>query len=63
MFSSSVNLETNIRVGKDFLIKIPFNSENVEDEEFYFSCMMKLPLHPEHAEEENNNSFTSVKEF
>ena len=52
MFSTSIYLETNIRVGKDFLMKIPFHSENVEEEKFYFSCMMKLPLHPEHAEDE-----------
>ena len=51
IFSSFVNGEANIRVGKDFLMKFPFHSENVEEEE-YFSCIMKLPLNPEHAEEE-----------
>ena len=32
IFSFSVNAEANIRVGKDFLMKLPFHSEIVEEE-------------------------------
>ena len=32
-FSSSVNGQANIGVGKAFLIKLPFHSEKVEEEE------------------------------
>ena len=35
-FSSSVNGEANIGVGKAFLMKHPFHSENVEEEEYLF---------------------------
>ena len=35
IFSSSVNSETKIRVGKDLLLKLPFHPENVEEEEFF----------------------------
>ena len=39
-------------MGKDLLMKLPLQSENVEEEEYFFYCIMKLPLHPQHAEEE-----------
>ena len=35
IFSSSVNGETNIRAGKDFLMKVPFHSMIVEEEEYF----------------------------
>ena len=34
ILSSSLNAEAYIRVGKDFLMKLPFNSEIVEEEEY-----------------------------
>ena len=50
-------------MGKDLLMKLPLQSENVEEEEYFFYCIMKLPLHPKHAEEQKNSSSTSVKEL
>ena len=32
-------------------MKLPFHSEIVEEEEYIFFCIIKLPLHPENAEE------------
>ena len=52
ILSSSINGEANIRVGQYFLIVLPFHYENVEEEEYLYLFFMKLPLHPEHAEEE-----------
>ena len=49
-------------MGKDFLMKLPFQPENVEEEEYLFLLYNETPLHPEHAEEEKNSS-TSVKEL
>ena len=43
IFSSSVNGEPNIRVGKDFLMKLPFHSENLEEEEYLFLLYNKAP--------------------
>ena len=36
ILSSSVNSESNIRVGKDFLMKLSFHSEIVDEEEYLF---------------------------
>ena len=36
IFSSSVNAEANIRLGTDSLMKLPFHSEIVEEEEYIF---------------------------
>ena len=44
-------------MGKDLLMKLPLQSENVEEEEYFFYCIMKLPLHPKHAEEEKKFFF------
>ena len=65
IFSFSVNAEANIRVGKDFLMKLPFHSEIAEEEEYFSSSvnaeanirlgtdsLMKLPFHSEIVEEE-----------
>ena len=42
-FSSSVNGEANIGVGKAFLMKHPFHSENVEEEEYLFLFLNGAP--------------------
>ena len=39
-------------MGKDFLMNLPFHSENVEEEEYLFLFYNEFPLYPEHAEEE-----------
>ena len=42
-FSSSVNGQANIGVGKAFLIKLPFHSEKVEEEEYLFLYLNEAP--------------------
>ena len=52
-------------MSKDFLMKLPLHSKNVEEEEYFFSSvngeanirvgkdfLMKLPFHSENVEEE-----------
>ena len=43
IFSSAVNGEANIRGGKDFLMKLPFHSDNVEEEEYLFLLYNEAP--------------------
>ena len=45
-FSSSVNGQANIGVGKAFLIKLPFHSEKVEEEEYLFLYLNEAPHKP-----------------
>ena len=43
ILSSSVNSEANIRVGKDFLMKLSFHSEIVKEEEYLFLLYNETP--------------------
>ena len=56
IFSSSVNGEANIRVGTDFLMKLPFHSENLVNGKANIrvgkGILMKPPFHSENVEKE-----------